>query len=169
MKCIIVLLLVFFFSFPVSGEYYRYTDKQGVVHFTDNLGDVPKAQRTESNSYEEIQDAAGSKDAQKEEQALPETPAKKIEPNQTGDGNESETLSQLQTLNREKEILDNLYEQLVTRKQALNKEKESLSTSTEVSAYQKKIKTLNQEISDFEKRRKNFEEKAKKFNAQVAP
>jgi len=152
MKFIHLFFILFFFCSPLSAEYYQYKDKDGVVHFTDNLGDVPEEQRAEVNRYEEIE----------------EKPNKKIsKSNQDGDGKEIETLLHLQALNREKEFLDKDYERLVTKKQRLKKEKASLATSVEVTAYQNKIKRLNQEIFEFEERRKKFEKKAKEFNTKT--
>ena len=177
MKFIYVLFMLFFFSFPVSAEYYRYTDKEGIVNFTDNLADVPMAQRKEGNRLEEISDSVNLEEGQKKEQVtLKEAANKQIinskqQTTTTGGGEatkESEILSQIHILNKEKQSLDKAYEQLVTKKQSLKKEKASLSTSEEIKAYQNNIKMLNQVISDFENRRKKFEKKAKEFNAKAA-
>ena len=153
------LLALLFFVQPLFAEYYRYTDDNGVVCFTDNLADVPVAQRTGDNVYEEIKSSRSDEDGQKKESVLLEAvPQEKEGVKEIG------VLSKMQELNKEKEILDNMYEQLVTKKQALKKEKASLSNSVTSKAYQDKVIKLNQEISDFENRRQAFEEKVKSFN-----
>ncbi len=157
-----ILLALMFFVQPLFAEYYKYTDDNGVVCFTDNLADVPVAQRTDSNVYEEIiSPQSGEVDQKKDSVSFRPNPQGKegVE--------ETEALSRMQELNKEKEILEIVYEQLVTKKQALKKEKISLSNSITSTVYREKVRKLNQEISDFENRRQAFEEKVKSFNAQT--
>lgn len=164
------VLCCFLYPISVSAEYYRYTDKDGIVMFTDNLADIPMAQRNEANMYKEVTGPANpDQDPKKEQESLKEDTNKQIaESKQKDNIKESETLSQIQILNNEKQILDKEYEQLVTKKQILKKEKASISTSTELKAYKNEIKILNQQIIDFENRRQKFEEKATEFNAKDA-
>jgi hypothetical protein len=53
----IVLCLVLVFALVIRGEcgpeVYKYTDKDGIVHFTDDLSDVPVEQRTKVEAYQE--------------------------------------------------------------------------------------------------------------------
>lgn len=161
MKFVYVLMILFCISSPLFGEYYKYTDKDGIVHFTDNLANVPVEQRTTADRYEEIKTPAG---LDRDRAALKQN---KQEPSHKQDvENKSKTLSRFQTLNREKKELDNAYESLVKRKQALRKAKSSISTSAESATHQRKVRQLNQAITDYEQRRKAFKKRAGDFNAQ---
>lgn len=162
MKHIWVLAAWFCLVSPVLAQYYQYTDENGTVYFTDNLVEVPVDQRKDLKTYESENSISDSETIRKTPADLPEDlrdPEKEMP--------EARVISTMQQLNKEKEILDHMYEQLVTRKQALKKEKASASTAAQETAVQKKINTLNQDIADFENRRQAFEKKAKTFNTQT--
>lgn len=161
-KIACVFLTLFFLAPSLFAEYYRYTGDNGVICFTDNFADVPVAQRIEVNRYEEIKTFRSDEDNQDRN-----LPLLKSEPPKEDKIEENEALSMMQKLNKEKEILDNCYEQLVAKKQAIKKEKISFANSVEANAYQEKVIKLNQEISDFENRRQVFEQKVKAFNAKI--
>ena len=167
-----LFLFVFFllaFSAPLSAEYYRYVDNQGVVYFTDNLAEVPTDQRSQENSFNEIKSVQNSDDTKKMISAQTDQPGKEASAsNQDPSEGEVNNLSQIQLLNKEKETLDQTYESLVRRKQALKKEEASAGTSKTKKIVQDKVNTLNQEIQDFEKLRKAFVIRAKAFNAQAS-
>ena len=41
---------------PVSGEFFKYVDKNGVTHFVDDLGKVPREYQDARQSYQEKYD-----------------------------------------------------------------------------------------------------------------
>jgi hypothetical protein len=45
LKIFFSLIFIWMTCIPVSAEYYQYTDKDGVLRFTDELSDVPESQR----------------------------------------------------------------------------------------------------------------------------
>jgi hypothetical protein len=162
MKHIWVLAAWFFLVSPVLAQYYQYADENGTVYFTDNLVEVPVDQRKDLKTYESKNSIADSQTTRKTPPVSPEDlrdPEKEMP--------EAQVISTMQQLNKEKEILDHMYEQLLTRKQSLQQEKASVSTAAQETALQKKINTLNQDIADFENRRQEFEKKAKIFNTQT--
>ena len=50
---ILILLSIILSHVPASAEYYKYTDREGNVRFTDDLSKVPESQRSNVKSYEE--------------------------------------------------------------------------------------------------------------------
>lgn len=150
----------------VSADYYRYTDEKGILHFTDNLMDVPLAQRDGSNRYEEVTDPSNAAEDQKTASGLSTqiTDKQILESNQGNAQKESNLVLESRILNSEKETLDIAYAQLLAKKQVLKEEKSSVLNKAALKVYQNKIKILNQEIIDFEKGRQEFEKKATKFN-----
>ncbi|UCG79642.1 MAG: DUF4124 domain-containing protein, partial [Desulfobacterales bacterium] len=55
LKIVLCLVLVFALVIPreCGSEVYKYTDKDGIIHFTDDLTEVPVEQRTEVEAYQE--------------------------------------------------------------------------------------------------------------------
>jgi len=162
MKMLSIFLVFCFFAHPGFAEYYRYTDDNGVVCFTDNFADVPIAQRLNTNTYKKIKTSITDESKQDMDLLL-----LKNEPPKKDKIEENEALSMMQKLNKEKGVLDKDYEQLVIKKQSLKREKRSFTNSVKANAYQEKVRKLNQEISDFENRRQAFEQKVRVFNAQT--
>jgi len=56
MKWAIPMILLAF-SVPASGQFYKYTDEDGVVRFTDDLSKIPKDQREDIPAYWESREA----------------------------------------------------------------------------------------------------------------
>jgi hypothetical protein len=158
LKGFIIFSICLVFWLPAWSEYYRYKDRNGVVHFTDNLSDVPVDQRVDTNRFKEIKSTPAFTDSQ--EPDLSDIDAE--EEKQLKD--ELETLSEIDTLNREREILEAEYEKLVRKKQTLRKQKKSVETGNDISDYREKLIILNKEIKAFEKRRSEFETKVNLFN-----
>ncbi len=158
LKGIIVLSICLLFSVSAWSEYYRYKDENGVVHFTDNLNDVPVDQRVDDNRFKEIKSAPAVIDTQESDKSdLDRKEEKQLK-------KETEALSEINDLNRERQVLEAEYEKLVRKKQVLRKEKKSVTTSDNISDYREKLTALNKEIKAFEKRRSEFEAKVNLFN-----
>ncbi len=142
-SCLLILC-----SGSVSAEYYyKYTDQNGTLHFTDNLNEVPVNQRVDENQFDEIKQEASPLN-----------------------GNESETADDstgentIQALNKEKRSLEAIHEKLFSKITSLKKERSSAKTQEAVSAHEKKVTALNKEIAAYEKQRAAFDLKLKKFN-----
>jgi hypothetical protein len=48
---IFVLISFILFSVNASAEFYKYTDEDGNVRFTDDINQVPEEQRSKIRSY----------------------------------------------------------------------------------------------------------------------
>lgn len=140
-----VLLLV-----SVSqAEYYKYTDEKGVVHFTDNLLEVPQSQRGALKAYDEIK----STDEDREDAVSGAA------------GGKSDIMERENSLRSEKDFLDEEYEALAAAKTALEEESQKPRTNAEDEAFTDRIEAYNAKTADYEKKRMAFKEKVDAFNA----
>ncbi len=162
----LILLSIVLFSMSASAEYYRYIDKDGNVHYTDDLTNVPENQRTDINEYTGFQDGSNDqeKDEQKAEKSNPliEKEEGKIKP----DINDfSETKKRL---DREKEKLDEEYRALMEEKKDIEKNKNKYRSKSQAKKYNKAILEFNEKIADYERRKNVFNEEVEKYNSRVA-
>lgn len=107
---------------PAYAEIYKYKDPSGVTIFTDNLADVPPDQREDVQRFKEIKSPEVS--VQVQENKVSESSSQNADAG-TPDGKEEENIGELQALNAEKAELDQVYEDLVRRRQAMKKEKKN--------------------------------------------
>ena len=160
---------------PVRAEFYKYVDQKGVVHYTDNLAEVPKDQRPGVATYSQPEDFAKPEEAA--ETAAPEAAAepgeKAAEP--SGGGAEETTkgtrtvntqaAAEVERLQKIQNDLDQEYDSLMVEQEALKKAREAIKVDKDMRAHNEKVRALNQRITDYEKRRKAFKKEADAFNS----
>ena len=150
------VILVIAASTSLRAEYYRYTDKTGVARYTDNLLDVPEAQRSNVKKY--IGKNTLSEDAIPVI-ASPEDGTKK-KSEQTNPDNSKQL--EFEFLNQQKAALDKEFDAIVKEKNALTQNKEKM----DIKDYNEEIRQFNERITAYEERRKAFQKAADAFNAQ---
>jgi hypothetical protein len=142
---------------PCWAEFYKYTDPQGNVHFTDDLTRVPANQLGSLRSYGGqggvAQRPAGSQPVSAPSPASPQIPGA------GGDGRQGAGRGEHDPSEQGREqALEKDYQSLLAEKARLETEKEQLdqksraSRNPSVKALNKKIQALNAKIEDFEKR-----------------
>lgn len=166
-----VFLWAFFTQSAISAfaQVYQYRDKNGLLHFTNELSEIPEDQKPKV-IMEQPEKAA---EPQATEGPAPEKSPletdKTMEPSSEKPPAESpdnpKEIPIVEDLNKEKAALDKIHAQLMKRKRDLQKEKETLKTPEQVRKYQKKTKRLNREIDVYKKRNKAFQKKADAYNA----
>lgn len=161
----LISLSLLLFSMSASAEYYRYLDKNGNVHYTDDLTNVPENQRTDINEYTGIQDNEydQEKDEQKAEQSQPII-EKEEEKNKPDINDFSEIKKRL---DQEKERLDEEYRALMEEKEEITAEKNKNRSKSQAKKYNKVILEFNDRIEDYERRKRLFNEEVEKYNSQV--
>ena len=148
-----------------SAEYYRYIDKDGNVHYTDDLTNVPENQRTDINEYTGFQDGSNDqeKDAQKEE-----TPQPLLETEQVKNKPVTDKFSEIKKqLDQKKEKLDEEYRALMEEKKDIEKNKNKYRSKSQVKKYNKTILEFNGKIEDYERRKNLFNKEVEEYNERV--
>lgn len=159
-----MLILFIIFGFvPLSfAEYYKYTDENGNIHYTDDFSKVPVKKRKDIETYKET--------------ALPsKTPAAKTTP-QEGDktadsASPEEEYARFQEkrnqLVEEQKSLDAEFKALTEERDELENQKQQRLQRPQAVELDNKIDALNQKIAEFDQKRKAFDEKAKTFNEEI--
>jgi hypothetical protein len=140
-----VLLILLVLPVLVSAEIYKYRDKNGVLRFTDNLTEVPIAQRENIEQYKEIKTtpiAAGQSTLNEEVVRDPKAMEKE--------------------LTDEKGVLDSEYSQLMEMRSSIEAAPQP-GTPEEIAAHEQKIKNYNAKLKIYEVKQKAFREKVQAY------
>ena len=161
----IILISIVLFSMSASAEYYRYVDKDGNVHYTDDLTSVPENQRTDINEYTGFQD--GSNDQAKDEQKE-ETPEPLLEKERVKNRPDLDKFSEIKKqLDQKKEKLDEEYKALMGEREDIEKNKNKYRSKSQTKKYNKAILEFNGKIEDYEKRKNLFNKEVEEYNEMV--
>jgi len=155
---ILILICIFGFVQISSAEYYKFTDKNGNIHYTDDFYKVPAAQRKDVEAYEETTAPATKKKAEEKD-----VKADKASP--------EEEYSQFQEkrnrLVEEQKSIEAEFNALTEERNELQKQMKPRMLRPQAVELEKKFDALNQKVAEFEKRRKAFDEKARLFNEEA--
>lgn len=161
----VILISIVLFSMSASAGYYRYVDKDGNVHYTDDLTSVPENQRTDINEYTGFQDGSSDqeKDVQKEE-----TPEPLLEKEQVKNKSDMDKFSEIKKqLDQKKEKLDEEYKALMEERKDIEKNKNKYRSKSQTKKYNKAILEFNGKIEDYERRKNLFNKEVEEYNKRV--
>jgi hypothetical protein len=144
-RIVTLLLVVLVLPVLVSAEIYKYRDQNGVLRFTDNLTEVPIAQRENIQQYKEIKTAPSAVE-QSTANAEADLDPKAME----------------KELTDEKGVLDNDYSQLMEMRNSLEAGTQP-STPEEIAAHEQKVKNYNAQLKIYEVKQKAFREKVAEY------
>ncbi|MDM8556041.1 DUF4124 domain-containing protein [Desulfococcaceae bacterium HSG7] len=163
-KTVFLFVLVLMFL-PSQGyaKLYQYKDSNGVLHYTDNLHEVPEEQRPNVVIIKEADDALTPlqryKKRQKEEAARLKAEKR---PNKTAPEKKAYSSKQRSQLEKKKAALEQERTALVKEQQALFKFNIKLADEVEIKAHKRKVVKLNKRIRAYENKRQLFELKVAK-------
>lgn len=144
-----ILLTLLVLPVLASAEIYKYRDQNGVLRFTDNLAEVPPAQRETMEQYQEIRTTTETVD---------QTTAPAFEKDAAQDARSVE-----KELTDEKGVLDHEYSQLVEMRKSIEGEPQP-GTSEEMDAHNKKVQDYNIRLKIYEVKLKAFRAKVEAYN-----
>lgn len=168
MKKLAILLLsvniFFWFSFDGIAKFYKYQDADGQVLYTDDLSKVPEDQRTQVDSYIELNPGLQKtvNSANKDSQNSAETDA-----DQTDQEEFDDVDSHKKYLEEKKKNLDLEYQTLMKEKGTLDSSKKNITKKAEIIEYNKKIADFNVKIQTYEKNRQELAEKISEYNIMI--
>jgi hypothetical protein len=173
----VAVMGVFFLSYPVWADMYRYKDANGIIRFTDNLSNVPVNQRSGITVYENAPSSAAIL-VTEQPAGLNTTNGHNQEMSEISLGSDSaaDTVksadisvdsSKIDRLLKTKTELDEENVRLVKESLALTKDRKTFSGNADIQSYNEKINALNARVDDYEKRRAAFQKEADTFDADV--
>ena len=169
-----IVLIFLLLAGPVTAQFYRYTDQNGNLRFTDDLNKVPAEQRATIRGYREAgKDPAPSSPETAPEPAKP--PAAKAEPNKSQTNNVPSTgadgaVSNEELLRRIDKMIEQLEAEnlaLTKGKDALARSRDSMKTREELAAYNKSVDAFNQRAENYDKMSSQLRKLADEYNAYV--
>ena len=159
----LVAICLFFLSSPVAAKIYKYTDKRGVIHITNDLMKVPKDQRDHVEIIDEIQSNPPAK---------PQTPPKtkpvrkKSQPVPTKANQAEAIISQTEAkkqIEQRKKELEDEYKILMGEKAQIDIDTKNwqkrYNTRRRKSVARGKLKELKVQEAEWQKKFKAFEQK----------
>ena len=156
------------FSVSAAAEFYKYVDEEGNTHFTDDINQVPVAQRAKIRSYiESVSEAPPEQEATQENQADQAAADQQTNfPDLSDDEPESlaDAKKQIEKLKSE---IDQEYEALLKEKEQLDEDKKQVKTREEIEKYNKKINSFNKRGQDFMKKQKERDALVEAYNASI--
>jgi hypothetical protein len=149
---------------PAAAEFYRYRDKSGTIHFTDNLAEVPPAQRGNLKTYREAPPTRPGTTTPDATATDPEPAAAELEP-ETGQG-PAET--DAERLRQRQNALIQEYEVLQKEREALAQRGGQRVNNAQQARYTEAVEALNAKIRGYQQRREAYERDVQAHNARMA-
>ena len=155
------------------AELYQYTDQDGNVRFTDNPANIPEANLENVKIMDEIVSIPDESQAVVPEDSMPDTiePPEIVVPEQPVDQEvdkkvlNEEAQAAKKNLEREKEELQALYEEIETAKNKLGEPPSESTSRLERRVYQQDAFEVNRRINDYKERQKAYQKKLDAFNS----
>lgn len=155
------------------GQYYQYTDENGVLRYTDNIATVPPDQRDNVTTHESVVSAPVEKNkgaAASKASNFPQPGEAEAKKQSLPAGSWKEGVAKRK---KAAEALDRMQADLNQTFRALQNERSELTdqepppgaTEPVKEAYRKKVETLNRKIERYENQLKAFREKEAAFMA----
>ena len=165
---IFIIITFLMFSTYASAEFYKYVDDEGNVRFTDDINQVPEAQRAKIRSYVESE----SQKPAEQEITREGTPEQASEEQQADfsdlSDDESESLDDAKKrIDELRNEIDEEYKALMKEKEALAKDKKQAKTRDQILEFNKKVDSLNKRVAAYEKKGKDYQAQVDAYNERI--
>ena len=169
MKYLKILVLISFFLLSVSAfaEFYKYTDENGNIRFTDDINLVPEEQRSKIRSYVESQsEEAPEQEATQEnpEESQQQSNFPDLLEDEPAEGSLDELKGRIDAIEQE---IEQEYAALLKEKEQLTEDRKKIKTKEQVEDYNRRIESYNKRGEDFLKKQKERDALVDDFNARV--
>lgn len=158
---LLIFPLILFFYGPASAEFFKYTDSEGNIRFTDDLSKVPEDQRPNVTSYEESESTAPSAAPQKKAEPGKDDTAPAPESNQDLDEQRGQIQKKQNDLKKE-------FQALMEEKAKLAEESKEKKSAEDSLKLDQKIKNLNKKITQYDQKRKALNSEIEAFNNRMS-
>lgn len=172
MKYLSMLVLIGFllFSSNSAAEFYKYVDANGDTRFTDDINQVPQAQRSKIRSYIESQ---SEELADPPDQNVTPENQKAAEPlvnllDESDESDEESLKAAKKRIDEIKQEMDKEYEALMKEKEQLAEERQQAETKAHIAEYNKKVDNMNKRVAVYEQKGKDYKAQVEKYNARIA-
>jgi hypothetical protein len=168
----IIMYIILAAAVPAGAEFYRFIDDQGRTRYTDDINQVPAAQRARVTSYAGTNSSTGQTQSAAETQATPpagDTIGKAVSatPADTGSGPDGAADLSLARIEEMRKQLDTEFQAIAKEKEALAKAKEASKSREEIMAYNKKVEAFNLRAEQFEKQGVEFKRFVHEYNTRL--
>jgi hypothetical protein len=164
---IFVLISFLLFSVSASAEFYKYTDEDGNIRFTDDINLVPEDQRSKIRSYVESESEENTEQEatqENQQQSEQQTNFPNLSEDEPEEGSIEELKSRIETIQQE---IDQEYGALLKEKEQLAQDKKKVKTREQVESYNKRIESYNLRGQDFMKKQKERDTLIDDYNARI--
>ncbi len=157
------------FSPVASAEIYKYYDKQGNIHFTDDYNKVPVDQRKNVKGYEEvISDETDEVNPEIADQGKEETEAETQNPaNNAAKSANYDFETKIKEFDQRKDDLALEYESLMEQNSALAQDKKKAKTAADIKRYNEQAADLNKRLKEHDSKRKQLFSEVEDYNTKV--
>jgi hypothetical protein len=162
----LTLVMATVLAAPATAEFYRYRDKNGTLRFTDNLTEVPPAQRAHLKTYRETIASPARRSA--DDTAVTDTPPESAAPGIETDEAQKTAEQTAEALRRRQDALIQEYEALQKERAALAQRAGQRVNNAQQARYTEAVEALNAKIRDYQQRREAYEREAQAHNARMA-
>lgn len=163
-RFMLVLLIGLLAAVPAAfADYYKYRDRDGVLRFTDDLGEVPADQRPKTARYREVK-TAEQPPIRPQLKGREKTRTRALSIASVKQGNQTKA----QWLIQEQRNLHAIYKMLMNEKMALANGAQHLQqTPARANAYREDLDNLNRRIAKFERLRASYSNQAGTMQDQI--
>jgi len=159
LRVFVCLIFVSFIVFPYlcRADYYRYRDKNGVIHFTDDMADIPEDRLNNIKTYQDLRSPAlpEQKSPARTESSEASNSTKPTASPETTDHEKDPSL--LESLNTRKATLYIERSRLEKELSNFVEKEQKLRTKIAVRAHNYKMEEFNDKFAAYKKKRSNFE------------
>lgn len=168
-----IVLVLWFLPSNSSAEFYKYTDQNGTVHYTDDLYKVPDNHRDKVSRFAEPDDYLTPEQRKKKVAESSHNAQEQNEGNASAEEQEEQTKVEKKEIEEKREIdgkkaqLDKEYNLLTRERKELKSKRPAIKTPKDLRSYNIKAEKLNQRIADFEQRNQIFKKKAEQVKLKM--